>query len=64
MATNTEITARLNTFLDELRGIMTERKNRVTELLAEIESLQGEIAEIEAQNETLERTVTDLLKSF
>ena len=43
---------------------MTERRARVNELLAQIESLQSEIAEIERQNETLERTVTDLLKSF
>ena len=54
IATNTEITARLNTFLNELRGIMTERRNRVKELLTEIEN----------QNETLERTIIDLLKSF
>jgi cell division protein FtsB len=64
MASNTEITARLDSFLEELRGIMTERRNRVSELLAQIESLQSEIAEIERQNETLERTVADLLKSF
>lgn len=64
MAANKEITARLDSFLNELRGIMTERRNRVKELLAQIESLQGEIAEIESQNEALERTVTDLLKSF
>jgi cell division protein FtsB len=57
MATNDALEQRLNSLLQELKTVMRSRQERIAELRAEIE-------EIERQNETLEQTVTELLKSF
>jgi phage shock protein A len=47
----------LATVLDEIREVMEKRKTR-------IESLRQEIADIERDNEELEKTIADLLATF
>ena len=49
-----DLSKRLSTVLDEIREVMEKRKTR-------IESLRQEIADIERDNEELEKTISDLL---
>jgi len=51
------LTEKLGVVLDELREVMTQRKDR-------IEMLRREIDEIEQQNAELEKQVNSLLSSF
>lgn len=52
-----DLSKRLATVLDEIRDVMEKRKVR-------IESLRQEIADIERDNEELEKTISDLLNTF
>ena len=52
-----DLSKRLATVLDEIREVMEKRKAR-------IESLRQEIADIERDNEELEKTIADLLATF
>ncbi|MGB1625742.1 MAG: hypothetical protein ACPHCL_06300 [Candidatus Puniceispirillaceae bacterium] len=52
-----DLSNRLATVLDEIREVMEKRKTR-------IESLRQEIADIERDNEELEKTIADLLATF
>jgi phage shock protein A len=52
-----DLSKRLATVLDEIREVMEKRKTR-------IESLRQEIADIERDNEELEKTIADLLATF
>ena len=52
-----DLNKRLATVLDEIREVMEKRKTR-------IESLRQEIADIERDNEELEKTIADLLATF
>ena len=52
-----DLSKRLATVLDEIREVMEKRKTR-------IEGLRQEIADIERDNEELEKTIADLLASF
>lgn len=57
MASNTELEDKLNSLLQELKTVMRSRQERIAALRAEIEA-------IERQNESLETTIAELLKSF
>ncbi|MGC6473781.1 MAG: hypothetical protein ACON5P_03990 [Candidatus Puniceispirillaceae bacterium] len=52
-----DLSKRLATVLDEIREVMEKRKDR-------IEALRQEIADIERDNEELEKTISDLLDTF
>ena len=52
-----DLSKRLAKVLDEIREVMEKRKTR-------IESLRQEIADIERDNEELEKTIADLLATF
>ena len=52
-----DLSKRLATVLDEILEVMEKRKTR-------IESLRKEIADIERDNEELEKTIADLLATF
>ena len=52
-----DLSGRLATVLEEIRDVMEKRKER-------IEQLRQEIADIEADNEDLEKTINELLNSF
>ena len=52
-----DLSKRLATVLDEIREVMEKRKTR-------IEGLRQEIADIERDNEELEKTIADLLATF
>ncbi|MGB1472854.1 MAG: hypothetical protein ACPHAP_00465 [Candidatus Puniceispirillaceae bacterium] len=52
-----DLSKRLATVLDEIREVMEKRKTR-------IQSLRQEIADIERDNEELEKTIADLLATF
>ena len=52
-----DLSKRLATVLDEIRDVMEKRKTR-------IEHLRQEIADIERDNEELEKTISDLLNTF
>ena len=52
-----DLSKRLAMVLDEIREVMEKRKTR-------IESLRQEIADIERDNEELEKTIADLLATF
>lgn len=52
-----DLSKRLATVLDEIREVMEKRKTR-------IELLRQEIADIERDNEELEKTIADLLATF
>ena len=52
-----DLSKRLATVLDEIRDVMEKRKTR-------IEQLRQEIADIEHDNEELEKTISELLNTF
>ena len=52
-----DLSKRLATVQDEIREVMEKRKDR-------IEALRQEIADIERDNEELEKTISDLLDTF
>lgn len=54
---NNDLANKLSNVLAELQQLMQQRRERVIELQAEIES-------IEAENERLQQSVEDMLKSF
>lgn len=54
---NNDLANKLSNVLAELQQLMQQRRDRVIELQAEIES-------IEAENERLQQSVEDMLKSF
>jgi cell division protein FtsB len=57
VASNTELEDKLNSLLQELKTVMRSRQERISALRAEIEA-------IERQNESLETTISELLKAF
>ena len=52
-----DLTAKLQTTLDELKQVMQQRRERV-------EDLHAQIAEIEKENEQLQATIENLLEGF
>lgn len=54
---NNDLANKLSNVLSELQTLMQQRRDRVIELQAEIES-------IEAENERLQESVEEMLKSF
>jgi len=57
VAGNDELENRLTSLLQELKTVMRSRQERIAALRAEIEA-------IERQNESLETTISELLKAF
>ena len=57
MAEDENLSTRLSSVLDEIRDVMEKRKTR-------IEDLRQEIAEIERDNEEMEKTIAALLNDF